>query len=160
MWAVPEYTETRTISRELLLAKVSILGLEYFEDQLTGGLLHVPCGAHRAHAEQAKLKREMVLARHFEVPHPPQGGGAEVQRYWGAGRSLTLSEALLQRRQHLHSLHSLVTRLGARLVDLSDHSVIVEITGKTTRVEAFLALVKPFGIIESARTGAFLPFTS
>ena len=76
-----DYMETRTISRELLLAKVSILGLEYFEDKLTGGLLHEPCGAHRAHAEQTKLEREMVPARHCEVPHPPQGGGAEVQRY-------------------------------------------------------------------------------
>ena len=64
--------ETRTISRELLLAKVSILGLEYFEDKLTGGLLHEPCGAHRAHAEQTKLEREMVLMRHFEEPsHSP-----------------------------------------------------------------------------------------
>jgi len=40
-----------------------------------------------------------------------------------------------------------------RIVDVSDHSVIVEMTGKTARVEAFLALVKPYGIIESARTG-------
>ena len=81
MWAVLDYTETRTISREFFLAKVSILGLEYFEDKLTGGLLHEPCGVHRAHAEQTKLEREMVLARHCEVPHPPQGGGAEPQRY-------------------------------------------------------------------------------
>jgi len=29
----------------------------------------------------------------------------------------------------------------------------VEMSGKTSRVEAFLSLVKPFGIIESARTG-------
>lgn len=29
-----DYTRTRTIERELLLAKISILGPEYFEDQL------------------------------------------------------------------------------------------------------------------------------
>jgi acetolactate synthase-1/3 small subunit len=29
----------------------------------------------------------------------------------------------------------------------------VELTAKTTRVEAFLSLVKPFGVLESARTG-------
>ena len=81
MWAVLDYTETRTISRELLLAKVSILGLEYFKDKLAGGLLHEPCGLRRAHAEQIKLEREMVLARHFEEPsHPPHAGGAEVHR--------------------------------------------------------------------------------
>ncbi|KAH8995289.1 hypothetical protein EDB86DRAFT_3077790 [Lactarius hatsudake] len=38
VWAVLDYTETRMISRELLLVKVSILGPEYLEDQLEGGL--------------------------------------------------------------------------------------------------------------------------
>ncbi|KAH8995303.1 acetolactate synthase [Lactarius hatsudake] len=146
---------TRTISRELLLIKVSILGPEYLGDQLEGGPSHEPRAAHRAHAEQTKLEREMALARHFEEstrsqppsPAPAAEGGEEV------GKPLTPSEALRRRHQPLHSLHVLANQSGARLVDMSDHSVIVEMTRKTTRVEAFLALVKPFGIIESARTG-------
>ncbi|KAH9171212.1 acetolactate synthase [Lactarius sanguifluus] len=148
--AVLDYTETRTISRELLLVKVSILGPEYLEDQLEGRPSHEPRAAHRAHAEQTKLEREMVLARHFEEstrPPPPASEGEE------GGKPLTPSEALRRRHQHLYSLHVLANQFGARLVDVSDHSVIVEMTGKTSRVEAFLALVKPFGIIESARTG-------
>ena len=159
VWAVLDYTETRTISRELLLVKVSILGPEYLEDQLEGGPSHEPRASHRAHAEQTKLEREMVLARHFEEskrpptpPPPPPSSPSEGEK---GGKPLTPSEALRQRHQHLHSLHTLANQFGARLVDVSDHSVIVEMTGKTTRVEAFLALVKPFGIIESARTGAF-----
>ncbi|KAH9069877.1 acetolactate synthase [Lactarius deliciosus] len=150
---VLDYTETRTISRELLLVKVSILGPEYLEDQLEGGPSHEPRAAHRAHAEQTKLEREMVLARHFEEstrPPPPQQPASEGEE---GGKALTPSEALRRQHQHLHSLHTLVNQFGARLVDVSDHSVIVEMTGKTTRVEAFLALVKLFGIIESARTG-------
>jgi acetolactate synthase small subunit len=156
VWAVLDYTETRTISRELLLVKVSILGPEYLEDQLAGGPSHEPRAAHRAHAEQQtnKLEREMALARHFEEssrPDPPPVLTEEEVN----GRPLTPSEALRQRHQHLRSLHTLASQFGARLVDVSDHSVIVEMTGKTMRVEAFLALVKPYGIIESARTGAF-----
>ncbi|KAI9452484.1 acetolactate synthase [Lactarius psammicola] len=159
VWAVLDYTETRTISRELLLVKVSILGPEYLEDQLEGGPSHEPRAAHRAHAEQqTKLEREMTLARHFEEsnkrpPIPPPPPSEEVGEGGVGGKPLTPSEALRQRHQHLHSLHTLANQFGARLVDVSDHSVIVEMTGKTTRVEAFLALVKPFGIIESARTG-------
>ena len=155
VWAVLDYTETRTISRELLLVKVSILGPEYLEDQLAGGPSHEPRAAHRAHAEQQinKLEREMALARHFEESsHPPPPADLEEVN----GQPLTPSEALRQRHQHLRSLHTLANQFGARMVDVSDHSVIVEMTGKTIRVEAFLALVKPFGIIESARTGAFL----
>lgn len=60
------------------------------------------------------------------------------------------------RHQHLQSLHVLANQFGARIVDVSENSIILEISGKTSRVEAFLSLVKPFGIIESARTGTFL----
>ncbi|KAI9437581.1 acetolactate synthase [Lactarius indigo] len=156
VWAVLDYTETRTISRELLLVKVSILGPEYLEDQLEGGPSHEPRAAHRAHAEQTKLEREMALARHFEEstrPQPSPSPTPAASEGEEGGKPLTPSEALRQRHQHLHSLHTLANQFGARLVDVSDHSVIVEMTGKTSRVEAFLALVKPFGIIESARTG-------
>lgn len=45
------------------------------------------------------------------------------------------------------------------MVDVSENSVIVELAGKTSRVEAFLKLVQPFGVLESARTGA-MPFLS
>jgi len=43
---------------------------------------------------------------------------------------------------------------------VSENSIILEMSGKTSRVEAFLSLVKPFGIIESARTGTFFPPSS
>ena len=38
---------------------------------------------------------------------------------------------------------------------MSDNSIIVELTAKTSRVNAFLSLLKPFGILESGRTGEF-----
>jgi acetolactate synthase-1/3 small subunit len=40
-----------------------------------------------------------------------------------------------------------------RIVDVSKDSLIVEITGDATKVDAFLNLVKVFGIVEIARTG-------
>jgi acetolactate synthase-1/3 small subunit len=149
---VLDYTETRTISRELLLVKVSILGPEYLEDQLAGGPSHDPVLAHAAHDEfHSKLEREMTLARNFEhsaAAAPPALAST------GAPAPLTPSEALRLRHQHMQSIEALSRQFGARLVDVSENSVIVEMAGKTSRVEAFLSLVKPFGIIESARTGA------
>ncbi|KAI0250178.1 acetolactate synthase [Lactifluus subvellereus] len=152
VWAVLDYTETRTISRELLLVKVSILGSEYLDDQLAGGPSHEPRASHRAHAEQTKLEREMALARHFEeaAMRPPPPPPTASQTF---PTPLTPSEALRLRHQHLQSIHVLASQFGGRLVDVSENSVIVEMSGKTSRVEAFLGLVKPFGIIESARTG-------
>ncbi len=41
----------------------------------------------------------------------------------------------------------------AKIIDVSHRSVIVEMTGDTNKVSAFLELVEPFGITELARTG-------
>ncbi len=41
----------------------------------------------------------------------------------------------------------------ARVVDVARRSVVVEITGTADKVEAFEQLVRPFGLIEMARTG-------
>jgi acetolactate synthase-1/3 small subunit len=60
----------------------------------------------------------------------------------------------------LQSLHVLANQFGARIVDVSENSIILEMSGKTSRVEAFLSLVKLFGIIESARTGTFFRFSA
>ncbi|EKM54435.1 uncharacterized protein PHACADRAFT_258278 [Phanerochaete carnosa HHB-10118-sp] len=142
VWAVLDYTNTNCIERELLLAKVSILGPEYVEDQYGGGPTHAP-----RRPDDAKLGAEMNLVQNFErAAHPD---AAETL----APAPLTSSELLRMKSDHLQSISVLADQFGARLVDVSEHSVIVEISGKTSKVEAFLSLLKPFGLLESARTG-------
>jgi acetolactate synthase I/III small subunit len=41
----------------------------------------------------------------------------------------------------------------AKVVDVAKRSVVVELTGTADKVEAFEQLVRPFGLIEMARTG-------
>jgi len=41
----------------------------------------------------------------------------------------------------------------AKIVDVTKRSVVVEVTGTFEKVEAFERLVRPFGLIEMARTG-------
>ena len=41
----------------------------------------------------------------------------------------------------------------AKIVDVAKRSIVVEITGTTDKIEAFERLVRPFGLIEMARTG-------
>jgi acetolactate synthase-1/3 small subunit len=48
----------------------------------------------------------------------------------------------------------LVELSRGRVVDLSDGSVIVEVTGTPSEIDAFVALVRTYGIKESVRTGA------
>jgi acetolactate synthase-1/3 small subunit len=41
----------------------------------------------------------------------------------------------------------------AKAIDLSPESIIVEITGQSGKLNAFLKLVEPYGILELSRTG-------
>ena len=160
VWAVLDYTDTRVISRELLLVKVSILGPEYLEDQFVGGPSHEarrssphPHSIGTSTSSSAsKAEREALLAQNFERSAHPET--ATTEPHTPGPLPLTASEALCLKHQHLHSISVLANQFGAKIVDVSDNSVIVELTAKTTRVVAFLSLLKPFGILESARTGA------
>jgi acetolactate synthase-1/3 small subunit len=40
-----------------------------------------------------------------------------------------------------------------RIVDISTESLMVEISGQERKIEAFIELMRPFGILELARTG-------
>ncbi len=65
VWAVLDYTETHTIQCKLLI-KVSILSLEYLNDQLASRPSHEPCASHCAHTKQSKLNHGLALAHQFE----------------------------------------------------------------------------------------------
>jgi acetolactate synthase-1/3 small subunit len=41
----------------------------------------------------------------------------------------------------------------AKIVDVTKRSVVIEVTGTDDKIEAFEQLVRPFGLIEMARTG-------
>ncbi len=46
----------------------------------------------------------------------------------------------------------------AKIVDVSHRSIIVEMTGRPNKIEAFLEMIRPFGVKQMARTGiAALP---
>lgn len=41
----------------------------------------------------------------------------------------------------------------AKIVNVRETSVIVELTGKSSKIDAFISLVEPFGILKVTRTG-------
>lgn len=120
VYAVLDYTQTKIVQRELLIARVSLLGPEYFQELV-------------AHHEQRT------------------GEGYREEKFHPA--KLEPSQALRQRFEHLDAITSLANQFGGKIVDVSDRNCIVELAAKPERVSAFVALVKPFGILELARSG-------
>ena len=62
---------------------------------------------------------------------------------------ITVGVAAEQRNQVIE----LATLFRAKVVDVAKTSVIVELAGTEEKIEAFIELMKPYGITELARTG-------
>jgi acetolactate synthase-1/3 small subunit len=50
-------------------------------------------------------------------------------------------------------VHELVDIFRARIVDVSSSHVMIEISGQERKIEAFIDIMRPFGILELVRTG-------
>ena len=55
--------------------------------------------------------------------------------------------------EHRTQVIELATLFRAKVVDVAKSSVIVELAGTEEKIEAFIELMKPYGITELARTG-------
>ncbi|KAI7427056.1 Acetolactate synthase small subunit [Hortaea werneckii] len=142
VWAVLDYTNAPLVQRELLLAKVSILGPEYFEELLAH---------HRemTDVESAQPPEDLnpeQLAEFREEQH------AQLQRDFHPS-NLAPSEALRMKHKHLETITFLTHQFKGKVLDVSTNNCIVELSAKPTRIDSFMKLIAPFGILESARTG-------
>ncbi|KAG0368486.1 hypothetical protein BGZ54_001852 [Gamsiella multidivaricata] len=70
-----------------------------------------------------------------------------------ASDPMTPSDALRQTQAHLKSLRELTELFQGHIRDVSSDCVAIELSAKPDRVDAFVKLVKPFGILEAARSG-------
>ena len=94
--------------------------------------------AHRVEANIYKLVN--VLAAQ-DVTHDPT-----------VARSLALIK-VQAREESRRRLMEIVRVFRARVVDLAPQSLIIESTGAEERIQALVEVLRPFGIVEMARTG-------
>jgi acetolactate synthase-1/3 small subunit len=57
------------------------------------------------------------------------------------------------RGQQRTEISVLIEMFHGRVVDISAESLMVEISGREQKIEAFIEMVRPYGIVELARTG-------
>ncbi|EON62824.1 acetolactate synthase I/III small subunit [Coniosporium apollinis CBS 100218] len=149
VWAVLDYTGAPLVQRELLLAKVSILGPEYFEELLAH---------HREMVGAPESLESEDLLESDAADGDIAEGAMRRQASQGARDDfhpsrLAVSQALRHKHEHLEAITHLTHQFGGKVLDISTNNCIVEISAKPTRIDSFLKLVAPFGILESARTG-------
>ncbi|KJZ80430.1 Acetolactate synthase small subunit [Hirsutella minnesotensis 3608] len=136
VWAVLDYSNAALVQRELLLAKINILGPEYFEELLAHHR-EITNGESGASADGID-RQNQSLEESAQDFHPSK---------------LAASEALRHKHEHLKTITYFAHQFGGKVLDISTISCIVELSAKQSRIDSFLKLVAPFGILESARTG-------
>lgn len=146
VWAVLDYTTAPLVQRELLLAKISILGPEYFEELL----------AHHREMTDADAWHSQVSTEDMTPEQLEQHNAQQAQQVDYHPRNLAPSEALRLKNQHLEHITHLTHQFGGKVLDISTNNCIVEVSAKPTRIDSFMKLIAPFGILESARTGESL----
>ncbi len=112
VWAVLDYTSAPLVQRELLLAKVSILGPEHFEELL----------AHHREVSQADASRaeEMRLEKEGTAWEDAEREDYHPNR-------LAASQALRHKHEHLEAITHLTHQFGGKVLDISTNNCIVEV---------------------------------
>jgi acetolactate synthase-1/3 small subunit len=142
VWAVLDYTQSPLVQRELLLAKISILGPEYFEELLAH---------HREMAQMPEMEEEELS--NLDRDALAQEAARDSLRKDFHPSNLAISQALRHKHEHLRAITFMTHQFGGKVLDISTNNCIVEVSAKSTRIDSFMKLIAPFGILESARTG-------
>lgn len=119
VWAVLDYTSAALVQRELLLAKINILGPEYFQElwahhrEITAEVEESGPGHATAEGgEGSAADRTPTLSETAEDFHPSR---------------LAPSEALRLKHEHLRSITYFTHQFGGKVLDISNSSCIVEV---------------------------------
>ena len=143
VWAVLDYTQAPLVQRELLLAKISVLGPEYFQEFIA----HHQEMSGSENVELFEQSSESGEQGHVKSPTLP----GKQQDFHPS--TLAASEALRHKHAHLEAVTHLTHQFGGKVLDISTNNCIVEVSAKPNRIDSFLKLIEPFGILESSRTG-------
>lgn len=115
VWAVLDYTAAPLVQRELLLAKISILGPEYFEELL----------AHHREmtaADPSTLTSDASTEEVVETMHEHELNRGEFHP-----TRLATSQALRHKHEHLEAITHLTHQFGGKVLDISTNNCIVEV---------------------------------
>ena len=68
-------------------------------------------------------------------------------------RELAMIKVETENAEHRVQIASIVDMFRAKIIDVADESLIIEIVGNAQKVDAFIKLMQGYNILEIARTG-------
>ncbi|KAG0261734.1 hypothetical protein DFQ27_002789 [Actinomortierella ambigua] len=152
-------TEVADLSRMTIVLRGESATIEQARRQLED---LVPVWAVLDYTGFHVIKRELLLIKvsilgpeHVRAQMNSRSPEWQQQRHEDddEAEEMSPSNALRQTHSHLKSLTELTKLFQGKVVDVSGESVAIELSAKPERVDAFIKLVKPFGILEAARSG-------
>ncbi|KAJ2456328.1 acetolactate synthase, regulatory subunit [Coemansia sp. RSA 2336] len=132
VWAVVDLSDAKVVEREILLIKLSTLGSESLACANNACTPRKPLSPSTVH----RRERELAEEQHADL------SAAE-----------TPYVQVVESSRRLSYIRNLATMFGARVVDVGADCCIVELCAKSERVDAFMKIAAPFGILEAARSG-------
>ena len=112
VWAVLDYTSAPLVQRELLLAKINILGPEYFEELLAHHREITASDPEGLEGNEEWANRRLEELRESDDFHPSK---------------LAMSQAMRHKHEHLKSITYFAHQFGGKVLDISTNSCIVEV---------------------------------
>ncbi|KAJ2682466.1 acetolactate synthase, regulatory subunit, partial [Coemansia spiralis] len=79
------------------------------------------------------------------------GSAADAQ---GAEDAADISDAaFIATQERLRAVRQIADLFGGSVLDVGHNTVIVSLNAKSERIDAFLKLLRPFGVLEAVRSG-------
>ena len=136
VWAVLDYTTAALVQRELLLAKISILGPEVYEElmehhrEMTSpeGEMQEDVAEENAERRLQELEERGIenTGKRSLVQSVREALGQSEQSSYHPSR-LAASQALRHKHEHLTSITHLTHQFGGKVLDISTNNCIVEV---------------------------------
>ena len=132
VWAVLDYTSAALVQRELLLAKVSILGPEVYEELMEHHReITAPDGVEEME-ENAESRLQELEGQQRTAAGEKSGIIQRATEALGQGADyhpsrLAASQALRHKHEHLEAITHLTHQFGGKVLDISTNNCIVEV---------------------------------
>lgn len=144
-------TEVPDLSRMTIVIKGQSDSIEQCRRQVED---LVPVWAVLDYTNTKVIERELLLIKVSTIPpHVSDDLTSEETNNTDKEKSNNGISPLLDSSLQRVALTALANQFGAKIIDISNESLLMQLSAKSERVDAFIKLLRPYGIIEASRSG-------